>query len=431
MPQSDDVAASAPELIRIKRDGQRLSENQINALIDGYTRGEIAEEQMSALAMAIFFRGLDDAELAAWTAAMIASGERLDFSGLSRPTTDKHSTGGVGDKITLALTPLVAACGAAVPQLSGRGLGHTGGTLDKLESIPGWQAQRSQQQMRTQLEDIGAVICAAGSGLAPADRKLYALRDVTATTDSIPLIASSIMSKKLAEGTSSLVLDVKVGSGAFMADQQSATELARAMVGLGNMAGVATSALLTQMSVPLGRAVGNAAEVAEAVEVLAGGGPSDVVELTIALARQMLSAAGIEQVDPAGMLRSGKAMDVWRRMIGVQGGDPDARLPQPAVTEQIAAESNGFLAELDALAVGVAAWRLGAGRARKDDPVQPAAGVVLHAKPGDPVTAGQPVITLQTDDASRIPPAIDALAGCPRITDQPPPAQPVIIGKIN
>jgi thymidine phosphorylase len=430
-PAADGVAASAPELIRIKRDGQRLSENQISWLINGYTSGDVAEEQMAALAMAIFFRGLDDAELAAWTAAMIASGERLDFSGLSRPTTDKHSTGGVGDKITLALTPLVAACGAAVPQLSGRGLGHTGGTLDKLESIPGWQAQRSQAQMRAQLEDVGAVICAAGPGLVPADRKLYALRDVTATTDSIPLIASSIMSKKLAEGTSSLVLDVKVGSGAFTADQKSGTELARAMVGLGNRAQVATSALLTQMSAPLGRAVGNAVEVAEAVEVLAGGGPSDVLELTIALARQMLGAAGIDRVDPAGVLGSGKAMDVWRRMIQAQGGDPHAQLPQPSVTEQIVADRGGFLAELDALAVGVAAWRLGAGRARKEAPVKPAAGVVLRAKPGDSVMAGQPIITLQTDDASLIPHAIDALAGCWTITDEPPPARPVVLGQID
>lgn len=421
---------TAPELIRTKRDGQRLGPTQIDWLIDAYTRGEVAEEQMAALSMAIYFQGLDDAELSGWTQAMIGTGDRLDFSGLSRPTTDKHSTGGVGDKITLALAPLVAACGAAVPQLSGRGLGHTGGTLDKLESIPGWRAELSNAEMFAQLQDTGAVICAAGSGLAPADRKLYALRDVTATVESIPLIASSIMSKKLAEGTSALVLDVKVGSGAFMADQESATTLARTLVRLGQAAEVQTSALLTEMSVPLGQTAGNAVEVAESVEVLAGGGPPDVVELTLALAREMLTSAGFDDLDPAEVLASGQAMDVWRTMITAQGGDPDAALPQPAETEQVTADRNGYLAELDALAVGLAAWRLGAGRARKEDPVQAASGVVMHAKPGDPVIAGQPVMTLQTDDASRIAGAVDALAGRWTIADAPPPPHPVIIDRI-
>lgn len=426
----ESISYSAPELIRSKRDGQRLDERQIDWLVGAYTRGVIAEEQMAALNMAVYFQGLDGTELSAWTAAMIASGDRLDFSGLSRPTTDKHSTGGVGDKITLALAPLVAACGAAVPQLSGRGLGHTGGTLDKLESIPGWRPQLSTAEMFAQLERVGAVICAAGSGLAPADRKLYALRDVTATVESIPLIASSIMSKKLAEGTSSLVLDVKVGTGAFMADQASATELARTLVGLGKDAGVQTSALLTEMSVPLGRAAGNAVEVAEAVEVLAGGGPPDVVELTLALARNMLAAAGIDDVDPAEVLGSGQAIDVWRTMITAQDGDPDAALPEPAETEHLTADRDGFLSELDALAVGIAAWRLGAGRARKEDAVQAAAGVRIHAKPGDLVTAGQPIVTLQTDDPSRIPGAVDALTGNWAITDAPPPRHPVIIDRI-
>ncbi|KGM16729.1 pyrimidine-nucleoside phosphorylase, partial [Actinotalea fermentans ATCC 43279 = JCM 9966 = DSM 3133] len=313
----------AVDIIRTKRDGGRLLPEEIDWVVDAYTRGVVADEQMSALAMAILLKGMEREEIARWTAAMIASGERLDFSSLSRPTADKHSTGGVGDKITLPLAPLVAACGVAVPQLSGRGLGHTGGTLDKLESIAGWRAALSNEQMIAQLEDVGAVICAAGSGLAPADRKLYALRDVTGTVEAIPLIASSIMSKKIAEGTGSLVLDVKVGSGAFMKDVAQARELARTMVDLGTDAGVRTVALLTDMSTPLGLTVGNALEVRESVEVLAGGGPADVVELTVALAREMLAAAGRGDVDPADALADGRAMDAWRRMIAAQGGDPD------------------------------------------------------------------------------------------------------------
>ena len=403
------------ELIRLKRDGGRLERDQIDWLIDAYTREVIADEQMSALAMAIFFRGLAREELSRWTHAMIASGERLNCSHLSRPTVDKHSTGGVGDKITLPLTPLVAACGAAVPQLAGRGLGHTGGTLDKLESIPGWRASVSQVQMTRQLEAVGAVICAAGLGLAPADRKLYALRDVTGTVESIPLIASSIMSKKIAEGTGAFVLDVKVGSGAFMQARQPAAELARAMVELGTAEGVRTVALLTDMSTPLGLTVGNALEVREAVEVLAGGGPPDVVELTVVLAREMLAAAGMDDHDPAEMLASGRAMDVWRAMIRAQGGDPDASLPSARETEVISAETDGVLAELDARAVGEAAWRLGAGRAQQHHDVQAAAGVELHAKLGEVVRAGQPIMTLHTDTPERFPRARDALAGGYRI----------------
>ena len=420
----------AQQLIKDKRDGGALDADRIGWLIDAYTRGVVAEEQMSAMSMAVFFRGLDDAELAAWTEAMINSGERLDFSGLSRPTVDKHSTGGVGDKITLPLAPLVAACGAAVPQLSGRGLGHTGGTLDKLESIPGWRASLSNAEMMDQLERVGAVICAAGTGLAPADRKLYALRDVTATVESIPLIASSIMSKKIAEGTSALVLDVKCGNGAFMTDQERARQLAQAMVGLGETAGVRTVALLTRMDTPLGLTAGNAVEVEESLEVLAGGGPADVVELTLALAREMLAAAGISGIDPAEVLASGRAMDVWRQMIIAQGGDPDAALPRARETEQIVADRDGYLERLDALPVGIAAWRLGAGRARKEDPVQSAAGIRLHAKPGDKIAAGAPLLTLQTDDADLIPRAVEALDSSWSITDQAPQAVSVIIDRI-
>ncbi|HEU5045167.1 MAG TPA: thymidine phosphorylase [Nocardioidaceae bacterium] len=404
-------AFDAVDVIVTKRDGGELADAQIDWVVDAYTRGVVAEEQMSALAMAVLLNGMTRREIARWTRAMIASGERMDFSSLSRRTTDKHSTGGVGDKITLPLAPLVASCGPAVPQLSGRGLGHTGGTLDKLESIPGWRASLSNAEMLDQLDKIGAVVCAAGTGLAPADRKLYALRDVTGTVEAIPLIASSIMSKKIAEGTSALVLDVKVGSGAFMKDLGKARELAETMVALGSDAGVRTVALLTEMSTPLGRTAGNALEVAEAVEVLAGGGPADVVELTVALAWEMLAAAEVFDVDPADRLRDGSAMDTWRAMIAAQGGDPDAPLPVARETHVVPAPATGVLTRLDALAVGVAAWRLGAGRARKEDPVQAGAGVQLHAKPGERVVEGQPLLTLHTDEPGRFDRAEAALAG--------------------
>ena len=404
-------AHDAVEVITTKRDRGELADSQIDWVVDAYTRGVVADEQMSALAMAILLNGMNRREISRWTRAMIASGERMDFSSLSRPTADKHSTGGVGDKITLPLAPLVAACGVAVPQLSGRGLGHTGGTLDKLEAVPGWRADLLNADMLRQLEEIGAVICAAGAGLAPADKKLYALRDVTGTVEAIPLIASSIMSKKIAEGTGALVLDVKVGSGAFMKDVDSARELAETMVALGTDAGVTTVALLTDMSTPLGRTAGNALEVAESVEVLAGGGPGDVVELTLALAREMLQAAGVDDVDPADRLRDGSAMDAWRRMIAAQGGDPDAALPTARETHVVTAPRSGVLTGLDAMAVGLAAWRLGAGRARKEDPVQAGAGVEMHAKPGDTVTEGQQLLTLHTDDPDRFERALAALEG--------------------
>jgi thymidine phosphorylase len=393
-----------------KRDGGELTDDQIDWVVEAYTRGAVADEQMSALAMAILLNGMGRREIARWTDAMIRSGERMDWSGLDRPTADKHSTGGVGDKITLPLAPLVAACGVAVPQLSGRGLGHTGGTLDKLESIPGWRAALSNDEMLAQLRDVGAVICAAGSGLAPADRKLYALRDVTGTVEAIPLIASSIMSKKIAEGTGALVLDVKVGSGAFMKDVGRARELAETMVGLGRDAGVRTAALLTAMDTPLGRTAGNALEVAESVEVLEGGGPADVVELTLALAREMLRGAGVTDVDPADRLADGSAMDAWRAMVRAQGGDPLATLPRAAETLVVPAPATGTLTRLDALAIGRCAWRLGAGRARKEDPVSAGAGVVMHAKPGEPVRAGEPLLTLHADDPDRFARAVEALA---------------------
>ncbi|MEO6510204.1 MAG: thymidine phosphorylase [Nocardioides sp.] len=405
------AAHDAVEVIIAKRDGAELTDSQIDWVVDAYTRGEVADEQMSSLAMAILLNGMNRREIARWTGAMIASGERMDFSKLSRPTADKHSTGGVGDKITLPLAPLVAACGVAVPQLSGRGLGHTGGTLDKLESVPGWRAALSNEEMFEQLESVGAVICAAGDGLAPADKKLYALRDVTGTVEAIPLIASSIMSKKIAEGTGALVLDVKVGSGAFMKSLDTARELAETMVALGTDAGLHTVALLTDMQTPLGLTAGNAVEVAESVDVLAGGGPADVVELTLALAREMLAGAGRGDVDPADKLADGSAMDAWKAMIRAQGGDPDAALPVARETHVVNAPSSGTLTRLDAMAVGMAAWRLGAGRARKEDPVQAGAGVVWHARPGDQVTEGQPLFTLHTDEPDRFERALASLEG--------------------
>ncbi|MGJ3509236.1 thymidine phosphorylase [Enemella sp. A6] len=406
----------AVELITAKRDGQRLSDAQIDWLIDHFARGDLPEEQMAAMAMAIYFRGLDSAELSRWTTAMIASGERLDFGTLRTPdgrpipTVDKHSTGGVGDKVTLPLAPLVAACGVAVPQLSGRGLGHTGGTLDKLEAIPGWRAEVDNDALFAQLRDVGAVVCAAGAGLAPADKRLYALRDVTGTVESIPLIASSIMSKKIAEGTSALVLDVKVGSGAFMATPERARELAETMVRLGAEAGVATTALLTDMSTPLGRMVGNGLEVTESVEVLAGGGPADLVELTLTLAREMLAAVGRDDIDPADALADGRAMDRWRRMITAQGGDPDAPLPRASEQHVVSAPQTGTLTRLDARAVGVASWRLGAGRTRHGDSVQAGAGIELHRTLGEQVQAGEPMLTLHTDTPERFESALEALA---------------------
>ncbi|GIJ53574.1 thymidine phosphorylase [Virgisporangium aurantiacum] len=419
------------DVIRTKRDGGPLTDDQIDWVIDAYTKGVVADEQMSALAMAILLRGMTGAEIARWTAAMIASGERLDLSTVDRPTVDKHSTGGVGDKITLPLTPLVAACGAAVPQLSGRGLGHTGGTLDKLESIPGFRTKLSNDEFVRQLQTVGAAICAAGEGLAPADRKLYALRDVTGTVEAIPLIASSIMSKKIAEGTAALVLDVKFGSGAFMKKIEDARELARTMVDLGKAHGVVTRALLTDMNTPLGLAAGHSIEVEESLEVLAGGGPADVVELTLALAREMLAAAGIDGVDPADALRDGRAMDAWRELITAQGGDPSAKLPQAPETEVVRADRDGYVTTLDAYGIGVAAWRLGAGRARKEDPVSASAGVMLRKKQGDAVRAGDVLMELRADEAGRIPSALEVAASAVTISDTAPDASPLVLERLD
>jgi len=425
-----DPAPSIVDLIRAKRDGHALTDDEIRWLIAAYTGGAVADEQMSALLMAVYFQGLSAGELRAWTAAMVSSGERVDLGAVSAPTVDKHSTGGVGDKVSLVLAPLVASCGAVVPQLSGRGLGHTGGTLDKLESIPGWRAGLSAAEMIAVLRSAGCVICAAGSGLAPADRRLYALRDVTGTVESIPLIASSIMSKKIAEGTAGLVLDVKVGSGAFMREMPAARLLAQTMVGLGAEAGVRTTALLTRMDAPLGRAVGNAVEVEEAVATLHGEGPADLVEVTLALAREMLALAGID-ADPEAALTDGRALERYREMIAAQGGDPDAPLPRARHGQVVTAAQDGWLRRLEARAVGVAAWRLGAGRARKEDDVNHAAGVICLAKPGDQVTAGQPVLELRGDDETRFAAAIEALSGAIEVGPQPPAGQPLVIDRIT
>ena len=423
---------SAVELIVAKREKQELSTEQINWLVANYTSGVIADEQMSAMAMAILLNGMNRREIRDLTLAMIASGERLDFSSLTIPTADKHSTGGVGDKITLMLAPLVAVFGVAVPQLSGRGLGHTGGTLDKLEAIPGWQASITNQQMHDQLEKVNAVICAAGAGLAPADKKLYALRDVTGTVEAIPLIASSIMSKKIAEGTSALVLDVKVGSGAFMKTLERAQELAQVLTQLGADAGVKTSALLTDMSTPLGRKVGNALEVDEAVEVLSGGGSQDLIDITVELAREMLRLSGKSDVDVAAALNDGRAMDKWNEMIRAQHGDPTAKLQVAKHEHTIVAESSGYVNELDALAVGTASWRLGAGRARKEDPVQFGAGIVIHAKRGEKIEKGAPLLTLYTDEQERFDRAVEALSGGIKIESEISSSfTPLILDRIN
>ena len=417
-------------MIGAKRDGHELSSAHIDWIVDAYTRGVVADEQMSALLMAILLNGMNRKEITRWTTAMINTGERMSWSMLDRPTTDKHSTGGVGDKITLPLAPIVAACGAAVPQLSGRGLGHTGGTLDKLESIPGWRASLSNAEMLEVLQSTGAVICAAGAGLAPADKKIYALRDVTGTVPAISLIASSIMSKKIAEGTGALVLDVKTGSGAFMSDPKKARELAEVMVALGTDAGVNTVALVTAMDVPLGLTAGNALEVRESVEVLAGGGPKDVVELTLALAREMLTMVGIEK-DPADTLRDGSAMDVWRRMISAQGGNPNAPLPVAAHQEVVMADKSGVVASMDALAVGVAAWRLGAGRARQGEVVQAGAGVEIHAKPGEQIAKGSPLFTLHTETPERFAHALEALQDGWSIGEKASATLPLIVDRIT
>ncbi len=418
------------DLIRLKRDGGRLPPESLEWLVGAYARDEVPDYQMAAFLMAVFFRGLDRSELRSFTAAMVGSGERLVLAGLSRPTVDKHSTGGVGDKVSLVLAPLLASAGAAVPQLSGRGLGHTGGTLDKLETIPGFRSELSSKEMMAVLGDVGCVICAAGPSLAPADRRLYQLRDVTGTIESVPLIASSIMSKKIAEGTDALVLDVKVGSGAFMGDLAGARQLAETMVALGSEHGVRTVALLTRMDEPLGRAVGNALEVSESLATLSGTGPSDLVAVTLALGREMAALAGIDS-DLARLLQDGSALERFKAMVRAQGGDPDAQPEEAPCRSVLVAEEAGYVRGLDARAVGVAAWRLGAGRAKKEDAVSASAGILCHAKPGERVEAGRPVLELFAEDEARFAGALEALEGAVQLGREPPEPSPVVIEVIR
>ncbi|GFG72967.1 thymidine phosphorylase [Mycobacterium botniense] len=429
------MSFDAPAVIKTKRDGGRLTDAEIDWVIDAYTRGRVAEEQMAALLMAIFLRGMDYRETVRWTTAMVSSGDRLDLRGLRRAghplaTVDKHSTGGVGDKITLTVVPVVAACGAAVPQAAGRGLGHTGGTLDKLESIAGFTAHLPNEHVRQQLCTVGAAIFAAGQ-LAPADAKLYALRDITGTVESLPLIASSVMSKKLAEGAGALVLDVKVGSGALIKSVAQCRELAHTMTRLGAAHGLRTRALLTDMNRPLGGAAGNAVEVAEALEVLAGGGPPDVVELTLRLAAEMLELAGVDDRDPAQSLRDGTAMDRFRALVTAQGGDLSAPLPIGACSETVTAARGGTMGDIDAMAIGLTVWRLGAGRSRPGERVQPGAGIRIHRRPGEPVAAGERLFTLYTDTPERFPAAMSALDGGWRVVDTPPRPQPLILDRMT
>ena len=418
------------DLIYAKRDGGVLNEEQIRWFINAFTKNEIPDEQAGSFLMAVFFQGLNKEELSVWTDAMIKSGEILDLSSVGKPTVDKHSTGGVGDKISLPLCPLVASFGAAVPQLSGRGLGTFGGTLDKMESVSGFNITLSNEKMIQQLKDVGVFITAAGAGLAPADRKMYSFRDVIGTVECIPLIASSIMSKKIAEGTQSLVLDVKAGRGAFMKDFSKAKQLAETMVEIGNKAGVKTVALITQMDTPLGNAVGNALEVSESIDVLNGKGPQDVIEITLALAKEMLQLAGINK-DPATGLKDGSAMQVWKKMIIAQGGNPDIEIPVAKQKENVVATQSGYITDLDAYAIGLSAWRLGAGRAKKEDAVSKTAGIICLAKEGDYVEKDQPILELHIDDASRLPLAKEALKNAFTIGAEPKEKRKIILERIS
>lgn len=400
----------AQEIIRKKRDGESLEPGEIQAFIAGITDGSIPDYQAAAMLMAVFLRGLDDRELGVWADAMVHSGDVLDLSSIERRKVDKHSTGGVGDKISLPLAPAVAACGVAVPMVSGRGLGHTGGTLDKLESIPGFRVDLSVERFVAQVRELGVCLIGQTERLAPADRRLYALRDVTSTVESIPLIASSIMSKKLAEGIDGLVLDCKVGRGAFMRTRAQATELAAAIRVIGEAAGKQVTVVLTAMDEPIGDLVGNALEVVETIEVLRGGGPPDTRELTVALGAEMLRLGNVATADDAAAriaaaLDDGSALEVFRKLVEAQGGDPRVVddpagvLPAARGVTRIEAPADGVVATIDARAIGMAALHLGAGRRRKEDEVDPAVGLRVMAHVGDRVTRGQPLVELLHNDA--------------------------------
>ncbi len=433
---------TAVELIERKRDNGRLTDQEISWLIGAYTAGSVADYQMASMAMAVFLNGLDAGELAAWTRAMLHSGEVLDFSSIPTPKVDKHSTGGVGDKVSIPLAPMVAACGVAIPMMSGRGLGHTGGTLDKLESIPGFRTGLDPDEFHRVLDRCGLVLAGQSETLVPADRKLYALRDATGTVPSIPLISSSIMSKKLAEGLDALVLDVKFGRGAFMQDIDRSRELAETMVGIGTANGVRTVALLTAMDAPLGVEVGNASEIRESIEVLKGGGPADLVEVTMALGAEMLLLAGVtdDETDARtrldGAVSSGAALDVFARVIEAQGGNPavldtPALLPTAPRTETIQAKESGFVSTCDARAVGMAAMRLGAGRERKEDTIDPGVGIRVVAKPGDRVESGDVLGHLDYRHTARLQEALRVIAGAWTVSEAPPDPTPLVAERIS
>ena len=429
---------TAVELIELKRDGKPLEAEAIEWLISAYTDGTIPDYQMSAMAMAILFRGMSPDELATWTKAMLHSGDVMDFSDIEARKVDKHSTGGVGDKISIPLAPLVAACGVAVPMMSGRGLGHTGGTLDKLESIPGFVTGLDPQRFAEILREHGLVLAGQSEALAPADQMLYALRDVTGTVPSIPLISSSIMSKKLAEGLDGLLLDVKTGSGALMKELAQSRELAHTMVGIGESYGVNTIAFLTSMEQPLGSEVGNANEIKESIDVLRGEGPEDVTELTMAFAQAMLNLGGIEggraKLDEA--IESGAALEKFVEVTIAHGGDPKviedpsllARAPNEGV---IAAQYDGYVTRCDALTIGAAGVRLGAGRANKDDSIDPGVGISVMAKLGDRVSAGDPLAVARYTDEARWAAQRGHLASAWEVSDRREEPPPLIIERID
>jgi pyrimidine-nucleoside phosphorylase len=418
------------EIISKKRDGLELNRDEIHTVIDGYVKGEIPDYQISAWLMAVYLRGLSDRELADLTAFMLASGDQIPLGNVAGKKIDKHSTGGVGDKISFIIAPLMAACGLRMPMLSGRGLGHTGGTLDKLEAIPGMNVFLTPEVFRSVLSETGMVICGQTDNIVPADKKLYALRDATATVSCIPLIASSIMSKKLALGSDGMVLDVKTGSGAFMKDEQDALKLCRTMVAIGEKSGRPTIGLITNMDQPLGRAVGNSLEMIESFEALKGRGPRDIMEVSTALGYGAFKAAGMPLTYPQAMdlfaeaIASGRALDVLRRFISAQGGDARvcddySLLPACRHTVDLTASVSGSIEAIDSFTVGMAAIDTGAGRRRKEDAVEYGGGFIFHAKVGDPVEKGQKIVTVHSDRTDLVPSVLDRLTEAIRITPGP------------
>ena len=442
MARKKRQALAVPELIVRKREGGKLAEQEIRDLVAGFMDGSVADYQMSALAMAVYFRGMSFDETVAMTLAMRDSGKVVRLDDIDAPKVDKHSTGGVGDKVSICLAPIVSACGVAVPMMSGRGLGHTGGTLDKLEAIPGFRVDLSVREFRAQLGKIGCALIGQTGDLAPADKRLYALRDVTGTVESIPLITSSILSKKLAEGIDALVLDVKVGRGAFMKTQSDARDLARCLVRVGRLAGTRVSALLTDMSTPIGYTIGNALETTEALEVLHGRGPNDLQELTYALAAEMLHAAGVAKTRAQALRRvelvvtDGTALRKMQQIVEAQGGDPSVveepgRLAVARHRSTVAAKSSGYVTDIDPLELGYASMGLGAGRNRAEDAVDPGAGIRLHIQVGDRVRTGDELATLYASERARLRAGADRVAASFRIGTRRPAVRSRIIETIR